>query len=69
MILAHCTAFLGVNMTDEEKQRGILRYNFVVRREDAYSESFCLYAGSYLAAADPLAVTTLPPKGFPAKLG
>jgi hypothetical protein len=51
MILAHVTAFLGINSTDEEKTKGILRYNFVVRRDDNFSESHCLHAASCLEEA------------------
>jgi hypothetical protein len=60
MILAHVTSFLGVNMTDEEKTMGVLRYNFVVKREDFFSETYCLYCGSCLDVANPVVVSTLP---------
>lgn len=60
MILAHVTGFLGVNMTDEEKGRGIIRYNWVLRREGQFTESYCLYAASCLEVANPMVVTCLP---------
>lgn len=60
MILAHVTAFLGVNMTDEEKQSGVMRYNFIVRREDQFSESYCLVTAACLDVCNPCVVSCLP---------
>lgn len=60
MILAAVTAFMGINMTEEEKQRGIIRWNWVVKREGDFSESRCLYLGSCLAVANPCVVSCLP---------
>jgi hypothetical protein len=62
MILAHVTAMIGVNMTDEEKSKQIVRYNWIVRREGAFSESDCLYCASCLSIASPIVVSTLPNK-------
>lgn len=59
-ILIHVTSFMGINMTDEEKSRGIMRLNFVVRREEAFSETYCLYNASCLPAAAPMVVSALP---------
>lgn len=52
MILAHVTAFLGINQTDEEVGQGITRLNFVVRREGAFRETSCLYLATCLDRAD-----------------
>lgn len=60
MILAHVTAFLGVNCTDEEKSQQIVRYNFLCRREEEFSETRCLYCASCLDVANPIVVSTLP---------
>lgn len=60
MILAHVTAFLGINQTDEERGIQVIRYNFVVRREDEFTETKCLYASSCLDVANPLVITVLP---------
>ncbi len=59
MILAHVTAFLGINQTDEEKRAGVVRYNFVNRRSDDCSETKCLYAGSALAISNPCVVSCM----------
>lgn len=63
MVMAHVTAFIGVNATEEEKSRGIIRYNFLVRREAEFSESYCLYCASYLDAACPIVCSCLPQRG------
>ena len=61
MILAHVTAFLGINKTDEEVENRIIRYNFIVRRESFFSETYyCLYMGSYLDVCNPCVVSCLP---------
>jgi hypothetical protein len=60
MILAHVTAFLGINATDEEKGRGIIRYNYVCARERDFRESFCLYTAGCLAIANPIVLSCLP---------
>lgn len=59
MILAHCTAFAGINRTDEEVQSKVIRYNWVVSREGTFSETQCLYCGHCLALANPMVVTAL----------
>jgi hypothetical protein len=60
MVLAHVTAFIGVNMTDEEKESEVVRYNFVARREEKFSESRCLYCASCLDAGTTMVKTYLP---------
>ncbi len=60
MILAHVTAFLGINMTEEERYRHIVRYNFAVRREDEFQETLCLHAASCLDVKDPMVLSALP---------
>lgn len=60
MILAHVTAFLGINMTEEEKERNIVRYNWIERREEGFNESKCLYCASCLEIANPIIVSCLP---------
>lgn len=47
-ILAHPTAFVGVNHTDEEKRMQVWRYNWVVKRGDDFSESKCAVVASCL---------------------
>lgn len=43
MIFAHATSIIGLNQTDEEKGRQVMRLNFVVRREDKFQETECCY--------------------------
>lgn len=43
MIFAHATSIIGLNRTDEEAQRRVMRLNFVVRREELFSETKCCY--------------------------
>ena len=54
MILAHVTAFLGINTTDEERSFGLSRLNFVVRREEGFSESLCLHCAGCLDVSNPI---------------
>jgi hypothetical protein len=45
--LAHVTGMVGLNQTDAEKNDGIMRLNWIVRRDNAFSEfKCCLCAGS-----------------------
>jgi hypothetical protein len=54
MVLGHVTAFLGINQTDEEKDLGVMRLNFIVRREAEFSETKCLYCAGCLDIASPI---------------
>jgi hypothetical protein len=60
LILAHVTSFIGINATDEERRSSIMRLNFVVRREEQFSESYCLHCAQYLDAAAPIVLSALP---------
>jgi len=40
---AHVTGSIGLNQTEEEKKSGIMRLNWVVKREGAYFPSKCVY--------------------------
>jgi hypothetical protein len=62
-ILAHVTCFIGISMTDEEKRKQLVRYNFVVRREESFSETYCLYCASCLDVRSPIVVSCLPKWG------
>lgn len=50
---AHVTAMIGINQTDKEKEKGIQRLNFLVLREEDYSERKCCYVAGCLAVAAP----------------
>lgn len=45
---AHVTAMLGLNQSDEEKKDGIMRLNWIVKRESAFSTPRCLYVAQCL---------------------
>ena len=59
MIFAHVTSMIGINITDEERQSGIIRYNFAVRREEQFSENRCLHCASCLDVCNPIVVSCL----------
>lgn len=42
--MAHITGMLGLNMTEEEKKKGITRLNWIVLREEEFNVSRCVYA-------------------------
>jgi hypothetical protein len=45
--LAHVTGLVGLNQTEEEKEDGIMRLNWIVRRDAAFNETeCCLLAGN-----------------------
>jgi replicative DNA helicase len=58
--LAHVNAFIGINATADERDKQLRRLNFIVRREESYSEQECLYVAGCLAIANPMIVTILP---------
>ncbi len=47
---------IGLNQTMEEKDKGIFRLNWIVRREAEFSEYRCLNVASCLALARPYVV-------------
>lgn len=49
---AHVTGMIGINQTDDEKQRGIVRLNWVVLREGDYSEKRCCTVATCMALAN-----------------
>lgn len=51
--LAHLTGCIGINQSAEEKEIGVSRLNWVVRREGHYSENVCCYFAGCLAVANP----------------
>jgi len=58
--LAHVTAFIGINALPDEKEKQLRRLNFIVRREEAYSELDCLYVAGCLAIGSPMMISVLP---------
>ena len=55
--LAHVNGMLGINVTDEEKERGECRINWVVRRSAAYSERHTVSVAGCLAICSPAMVS------------
>lgn len=49
----HVTGMLGINATEEEQSRGIFRLNWVKRREEAYTETRCVYVAGCLGIGRP----------------
>ena len=58
--LAHVNAFIGINALADEKEKQLRRLNYIVRREEAYSEQECLYVAGCLAIGNPMMISVLP---------
>jgi replicative DNA helicase len=52
--LAHVTGMIGINQTDDEKGKGIMRLNWVVLRENEFSESKCIWVAGCLDIGRPV---------------
>lgn len=50
---AHVTGMVGLNATPEEKDLGIMRVNWVVLREEDYSELACCHLATCFSLANP----------------
>ena len=57
--LAHVSAFIGINALPNEKDMQLRRLNYIVRREEAFSEQECLYVAGCLSIANPMILTRL----------
>ena len=55
---AHVTGSIGINQTEAEKEVGITRFNWIVRREWAYSKNKCVHCAGALALARPIIHST-----------
>ncbi len=51
--MSHVTGMIGINATASEKERGIMRLNWIVRREGAYSTRQCVFTAGCLSIANP----------------
>lgn len=56
--IAHVTGMIGINQTNKEKEQGLMRLNWIVLREDYFSESKCCYVATCLPLAN-IAVRSL----------
>jgi hypothetical protein len=50
---SHVTAMVAINQTIEEKQKGIMRLNFLDLRDGEYQEMHCIHVAGCLALANP----------------
>jgi hypothetical protein len=55
--LAHVTGMIGLNQTPEEDGIGVMRLNWVVRREGAFQETKCVHVARCLALANPSVIS------------
>lgn len=51
--LAHVTGIVGINVTEEEKKKGISRLNWIVLREGEYVSGRCVHVAGCLPLANP----------------
>lgn len=56
--LAHVNGMVGLNVTPEDKEKGISRLNWVVRRRGKWSENRQLYVAGNLSIGRPLIVSS-----------
>ncbi len=50
---SHVTGTFGINVTPTEKERGVMRLNWIVRREGEYNSHACVSVAGCLALGDP----------------
>lgn len=50
---AHVTGTFSINRTREEKENGVMRWNWIVLREDEFQEGKCVHVAGCLAIANP----------------
>lgn len=55
---AHVSALAGINVTLDEKEKGISRYNWIVKREGRYSSKKCIHVAGSLDLGCPTMVST-----------
>lgn len=55
---AHVTGSIGLNQTADENENQLMRLNWIVRREAAFSESRCVHVAGCLAIANPAIKST-----------
>lgn len=55
---AHVTGSIGINQTDPEKEKGIYRLNWIVRRERKFDRKKCVHVAGCLALARPCILST-----------
>ncbi len=61
--LAEVTGMVGINVTAAEKDRGLMRLNWIARREGQFVPSRCVHVAGCLALSDPCVVSVYPKLG------
>lgn len=56
--MAHVSGMIGINVTDAEKEIGVMRLNWIVRREADYSSRKVCHVASCLPLASPAILST-----------
>ena len=56
--LAHVTGLVGLNANSDEKECGILRLNWIVLRESAFTETQCVHVAGCLEIGNPAVKST-----------
>lgn len=51
--IAHVTGMIGLNQTHEEKMNGIMRLNYIARREEEFFEYLCVHVAGNLSIGNP----------------
>lgn len=57
--LSHVTGMLGLNQIPVEREKGIMRLNWIVLREDSFSVDKCLHVGQCLKLGRPFTCSML----------
>jgi replicative DNA helicase len=55
---AHVTGMVGLNANSDEKEFGIMRLNWIVLRESAFTETHCVHVAGCLAVGNPAVRST-----------
>lgn len=56
--LSHVTGMIGINQTPEEEDKGVIRLNWIVRREAEFRTFQCLHVATCLPICRPLVLST-----------
>lgn len=64
--MAEVTALVGINFTGEEKDAGITRLNYIVRRTGAWNARRCVHVAGCLTLANPAVRSVFPTLRRPA---
>jgi replicative DNA helicase len=51
--MAHVTAMIGINISEEEKENGLMRLNYIVLRDDEFVSTKCIHVASAIDLMNP----------------